>query len=84
MPKRTGDAPLGACIRPWRDTRLRLLLSHIQGLRRSRAMGPYALDRPNAKLSRARRFSSPWDWPDRFGVLILLTFTILLLRALLR
>lgn len=81
MSKTARDAPLGGCLRPWRDRRLHVLLSRIEGLRRCRAMGPAELDRPR---ERALRPQFPWRWGDTVGLLILLTFAALLLRSIIR
>jgi hypothetical protein len=74
---------LGGCIRPWRDGRFGTLQARIQRLRLSRTLGPAVRDRPKANVSR-HQFSAPWGWFDTIGLMILLSFTALLLRSLLR
>jgi hypothetical protein len=75
---------LGGCLRPWRDDRLRALLATIHRLRGSRTFGLASRDRPKSTAV-WRRFSEiPWGWPDTIGLLILLAFTALLLRSVLR
>jgi hypothetical protein len=74
---------LGDGLRPWRDRRLGTLLASIQRLRRSRTLGPAVTDHAKARVTR-RHFSNAWGWFDTIGLLILVTFAVLLIRLLLR
>ena len=74
---------LGDCLRPWRDGRLGAVLASIQRLRCSHKLGAAVFTPPDTKVSR-RKFSAPWGRFETIGLLILLTFAVLLLRSILR